>query len=66
MMPTPPMGVPSMMPMIGPSPGMMSMGPVLGMRPLTEGHMTMIPESPIRQIRLSACPMMVPTHPGMT
>ncbi|CAD7667457.1 unnamed protein product [Nyctereutes procyonoides] len=66
MMPAPHIGGPPMMPMMGPPPGMMPVGgPAPGMRPPMGGHMPMMPGPPPK-MRPPACPMMVPTWPGMT
>ncbi|CAD7673188.1 unnamed protein product [Nyctereutes procyonoides] len=62
---SPPYGGPPMMPMMGPPPpGLMPVGPAPGMRPPMGGHMPMMPGPPV--MRPLACPMMVPTRPGMT
>lgn len=47
-----------------PPPGMMPVGPAPGMRPPMGGHMPMMLGTPM--MRPPACPMMVPTRPGMT
>lgn len=54
-----------MVAMIGPPlSGMMPMGPVPGMRPQMEGHISIIPES--LMMRTLACPLMVLAQPVMT